>query len=787
MKIAIVAPSPIPYTVGGAEKLWWGLLQQLNQRPEVEVELIKIPSPENDFWALMSSYRRFSELDLTHFDLIISTKYPAWMVQHPNHHCYLQHKLRGLYDTYHFSGQPEEITASHHGSLQELLTLLNKATPEFSDLPTLWTLLATAKDKAPVESFTFPGPLTRKIVHFLDDIALSPKKIKRFSAISKNVASRKDYFPKGEVIEVSHHPSDLEGLHSHSYENFFTISRLDAPKRIKLLIEAFMQTKGDIQFRIAGSGPEAEALKTLAEPDTRIKFLGRITDKQVVEEYATALCVPFVPYDEDYGLITIEAMQAAKAVITTEDAGGPNEFVENGKTGYSLPTNAAAIAKAMQSLIDNASLAKEMGEQARLKVAHISWENTLNMLLKNNKAALRPVAGKRAKIVVVVNFTVWPPQGGGQSRVYHLYREVAKVADITIVSQASVGKKVEKRALSPGLIEISLPKSQEQEKEDRQLDRQLQASVGDIAVIDNYRLSPNYLSALKLATEEADLVIASHPYLYNAIRDVYRGRLWYEAHNVEFDMKRAVLKEAGSDAQPYLDKVKQTEQCCSADAEKILVCSEEDAKRLAALYGQEKAKFLLAPNGVAVKKKHYIKPLERMRYKKRLGLAERFTALFMGSWHGPNIEAVEQIKIISEQLPECEFIIFGSVCDHPVCEVMPRNVHALGLLDEQEKRIWMSSADIAINPMQSGSGTNLKMLDYAAAGLPIVTTEFGNRGLDFRNEDELFVVELEAFPQKIKEIMNGEEVLSSVIENSYQRVCEQYDWAVIVQPIKALI
>ncbi len=31
MKIALLAPSPVPFTVGGAEKLGWGLLNFLNQ------------------------------------------------------------------------------------------------------------------------------------------------------------------------------------------------------------------------------------------------------------------------------------------------------------------------------------------------------------------------------------------------------------------------------------------------------------------------------------------------------------------------------------------------------------------------------------------------------------------------------------------------------------------------------------------------------------------------------------------------------------------------------------
>ena len=31
-RVAVIAPSPVPYTIGGAEKLWWGLLQAFRRR-----------------------------------------------------------------------------------------------------------------------------------------------------------------------------------------------------------------------------------------------------------------------------------------------------------------------------------------------------------------------------------------------------------------------------------------------------------------------------------------------------------------------------------------------------------------------------------------------------------------------------------------------------------------------------------------------------------------------------------------------------------------------------------
>ena len=89
---------------------------------------------------------------------------------------------------------------------------------------------------------------------------------------------------------------------------------------------------------IAGTGGQEKAFKDLARKDPRIQFLGFVTDIELVEYYSNALFVPFIPYDEDYGLITIEAMQSEKAVLTTSDAGGPMELVTHDVNGMIVGT-----------------------------------------------------------------------------------------------------------------------------------------------------------------------------------------------------------------------------------------------------------------------------------------------------------------------------------------------------------------------------------------------------------------------------------------------------------------
>lgn len=780
MKIALIAPSPVPFTIGGAEKLWWGMLEHINQHTGHEAELIKIPSPERSFPELIRSYEAFSLLDLSHFDRVISTKYPAWMVDHPEHYCYLQHKLRGLYDTYHFCGQPEQLEPKRYPSHYQPLIQLLQATPAREQLPELFARLKELEQSDDYGRYcAFPGPLTRAVVHHLDAIAQRPGAIRHYGAISYNVANRCDYFPQGADVQVVHHPSDLKGIRGGEYNYIFTVSRLDGPKRLDLLIQAFRQLPDQIELRIAGSGPEEQKLKALAEGDDRIRFLGRITDTEIRNQYADALFVPFMPYDEDFGLITIEAMSAGKAVLTTTDAGGVNEFVENGVSGYSVAPEVNALKDAMAKLLSDREATARMGEQARDKVAHISWEATLAPLLAAVDPEHQPDSHApqkaRKKVVVTSTFPAWPPQGGGQSRLYNLYAQLSTEMDVSLVC---TGPEKRHLRLLPNLVEHVVPESLTQKVYAKTLQQGRKVPLGDIAAIEGILKNSAYMSLLENQVRDADLVIASHPYLYQAIRAVWQGPIAYDAHNVEADMKAAVL-EGQKDPAPLLQKVRDTEAACIRESEWLVACSQDDLDRFAQLYGTPDCPTAVAGNGVDLGLTRYQDTQTRRQNRVKLGMTEDQEALlFMGSWHGPNLEAAQSILDLARQRPNYQFWLMGSLCNHPDFQKLPANVTPLGMLPEAEKQVVMSAASMALNPMMSGSGTNLKMLDYAAWGLDIISTPFGNRGIDFKDSSEVSLAETNQFAQAIDDLL----ALSDDQRNqrtlaARQRVEQQFDWS----------
>jgi glycosyltransferase involved in cell wall biosynthesis len=108
---------------------------------------------------------------------------------------------------------------------------------------------------------------------------------------------------------------------------------------------------------------------------------GRLGDAALVDHLARCRGVVFVPFEEDYGFVTVEAFASAKPVITTIDSGGPAELVRPDVNGFVAMPDPASIADAMRRLIDDRPLAERLGEQARQTAAGLSWRSAVEQLM----------------------------------------------------------------------------------------------------------------------------------------------------------------------------------------------------------------------------------------------------------------------------------------------------------------------------------------------------------------------------------------------------------------------
>jgi glycosyltransferase involved in cell wall biosynthesis len=785
MRVCLVAPSPVPYAPGGAERLFDGLVGHINDHTPHDAELVKLPSREHDLPGLVATYREFSRLDLSHFDLVISTKYPAWMVRHPNHVLYLQHKLRGLYDTYHFTGLPERVDFEEM-DLRHLQETMRHPPAVADPLEPFFEAFERVVDTRSVAdpALSFPGPLAREIVHFLDAVGMAPDRIARYYAISRTVAEDRGYFPAGVVPGALHHPSNLTGFHCDGYDYLFTASRLDGPKRVGLLVEAMGHVDADVGLKIAGTGPETDRLQEMASDDPRIDFLGYVGTDELVDLYAGALAVPFVPFDEDLGLITLEAFMSSKPVITCNDSGGTNELVENGISGFVVPPDPGAIGMAIETLATDPDLARRMGESGRRRAATVTWDQVAATLLAGDRPAasadLPARRSGRQKVVMLANSRIFPPTQGGQIRGAWLCRGLAERFDIEIVSLVEHGAAAASTVMSPGVTQTIVPKSQDHEYLESELSRSVDwVPVTDIAAWSLHPRSPALGKAIQRATEDAIGVVLEQPYLIGVLRAVdLTIPVVYDAHDLEVAQKRNSLPDAAPGAAALLADVVAAEQAALDGSVLVTTPSERDAAFLA----EAGTPVAVVPNGVDLDAITFTAPQRRRALaaewvrRFRGDGSMRGPVVFFASWHPPNLEAAETILATALELPDVAFVMAGSHTQYYERWTVPANVVLMGFVADSTKSGLLAAAAIGVNPMMSGSGTNLKALELFAAGVPVVSTEFGMRGIGAQPGVHYVPCTATDLAGRIERALRHPEATDAMVRSARELVEGRYGW-----------
>ena len=234
-----------------------------------------------------------------------------------------------------------------------------------------------------------------------------------------------------------------QGHYCAGQDYFFLPGRLHPWKRVDLAIRAMEHISDDVPLLIAGTGEDEDRLRELAGKDPRIHFLGFVNDAEMLVLYANALAVLFVPKDEDFGYITVEAMLSHKPVIVCTDSGEPARLVQNGRSGFIVQPDPIEIAGAMSRLASDRELARGLGQLAHQSAPPQSWDKITETLLKTgigdrSKPAASstrrtpavpgprhqgPVSGVR--VLVTDNQVLEPAVGGARVRVKEICKGLA--------------------------------------------------------------------------------------------------------------------------------------------------------------------------------------------------------------------------------------------------------------------------------------------------------------------------------------------------------------------------
>jgi glycosyltransferase involved in cell wall biosynthesis len=136
---------------------------------------------------------------------------------------------------------------------------------------------------------------------------------------------------------------------------------------------------------LAGSGPEREALETLAVTlgvsDT-VTFTGSLSNEHITALYRSADIMINPSLADNMPISVLEAMASGVPVVSTS-VGGVPYLVEHGKTALLVPArNPEAMAAAVLTLLNDSSKANRIREAGMESVRKYSWENVSDRLLQ---------------------------------------------------------------------------------------------------------------------------------------------------------------------------------------------------------------------------------------------------------------------------------------------------------------------------------------------------------------------------------------------------------------------
>jgi len=204
-------------------------------------------------------------------------------------------------------------------------------------------------------------------------------------------------------------------------------------------------------------------------------------------------------------------------------------------------------------------------------------------------------------------------------------------------------------------------------------------------------------------------------------------------------------------------------------AERVICMTFLDYNELIYKIGVNINKLVLIPNPIDLKKFPYFGPNLKIK-----------SIIFLGNmFYWPNKNAAIFIakkiypKVIKKD-KEIKFILVGMVPEDIKRIFGKKNLIFTGSVDGSNLNKLLKESTIALCPVVEGSGMKVKILNYCAAGLPVITTGIGASGYE-KIKSLIIENNLNKYSEKILDLLNHPNEIKAMGKNNRKRVEKYYD------------
>ncbi len=196
------------------------------------------------------------------------------------------------------------------------------------------------------------------------------------------------FWVKGELEKIFKPPVDVlsRGVNTEKFHprnrsrgngkvHAIYVGRVALEKNLPMLVKIF-EGRDDVELTVVGDGPY---LKDMKKSLPEANFPGRLDGDALHRAYADGDIFVFPSRTDTLGNVVLEAMSSGVPAIVTNSM-GPQELVDEGKTGF-VVSNEEEFERALDRLIGDENLRKEMGRNAREFAKTRSWDSIYEQLL----------------------------------------------------------------------------------------------------------------------------------------------------------------------------------------------------------------------------------------------------------------------------------------------------------------------------------------------------------------------------------------------------------------------
>ncbi|MCR2745225.1 glycosyltransferase [Limnobacter parvus] len=376
------------------------------------------------------------------------------------------------------------------------------------------------------------------------------------------------------------------------------------------------------------------------------------------------------------------------------------------------------------------------------------------------------------KTVLVLSFfpAFVPPSNGGESRLLNFYCALSQHFKVVLLSSTGHDMAAEEVWHTPTFVEKRIPRDQAFLQAWQQL--LPLSSGGDLSAPALLRAGIRWTrlhDAYWAEYATADVLVHESPFTQGI--DLFMGcdnkpRI-YCAYNCEAALYK--MLHPAEKSQPLVDEIQQAEHDLLQSVDALFYCAENDVTNMRSFADFSDLQILYTPHGVSSAALNAAKPHVVIPEGKA---AEVY---FIGSAHPPNVTAANYIAHeLAPTMPQIVFHLIGG-CGGGIKS--SGNLHVHGFVANHAKEKIIAGCALAINPLNTGGGASLKILDFIAAGKPVLSTKYGARGYGLLPGAHYLNAELHEFKPALEQALAlGNKVLEEIADKALQHVRSTLTW-----------